>query len=62
MRGFVLIRERWVRREIKAVRLNEATNPNDIPAQLFVECAHVLCKPLRRILRDMIARRVWPQL
>ena len=51
MCGFILIRERWVRRELKALRLDQATGPNAISARLLFECAHVLCRPLCRILR-----------
>ena len=61
MCGFILIRERWVRRELQDLRLDQATGPNDIPARL-VECASVLSRSLCRNLRGMIARLVRPQL
>ena len=62
MCGFILIRERWVRCELKTLRVDQAPGPDEIPARLLIECAPVLCKPLCRILRDMMARRVLQQL
>ena len=57
MCGFVLLRERWVRRELKALRTDQATGPDEIPARILKECASVLCRPLCRILRGIIAQR-----
>ena len=37
MNGFILIRERWVRRELKALRLDHASGPDEIPARLLIE-------------------------
>ena len=62
MCGFVLLRERWVRRELKALRTDQATGPDEIPARILKECASVLCRPLCRILRGIIAQRSWPQI
>ncbi len=61
MSGFVLIRERWVRRELKGLRTDQATGPDEIPARILKECASVLCRPLCRILRGIVAQRVWPE-
>ena len=36
MCGFILIRERWVRRELKALRVDQATGPDEIPARLLI--------------------------
>ena len=46
MCGFILIRERWVRRELKTLRVDQATCPDEIPARLLIEFAPVLCRPL----------------
>ena len=60
--GFVLICERRVRRELKNLRVDQATGPIEIPARLLIECASVLSRLLCRILRSIIAQRVWPQM
>ena len=60
--GFVLVRERWARRELKNLRVDQATGPNEIPARLLIECASVLSRLLCRILRSIIAQRVWQQM
>ena len=51
-----------MRRELKALRIDQATGRNEIPARLLIACASVLSRPLCRILRGMLARRMWSQL
>ena len=57
----MLLRERWVRHELEALRTDQATGLDEIPARILNECASVLCRPLCRILREIIAQCLWPQ-
>ena len=57
----MLLREQWVRRELKALKTDQATGPDEIPACILKECASVLFRPPCSILRRIMAQRLCPQ-
>ena len=62
MSGFVFVRERWVLRELKRLRVDQATGPDDIPTRLLKDCASVLSRPFCAVLRKIVVRRTWPKM
>ena len=61
MSGFILIRLRWVRKKLKALREDQATGPDAVPARLLKMCADSLCLPFCKILRLLVKHRTWPR-
>ena len=62
MSSFVLIRERWVRRELRVLREDQATGPDELPARILRRCAAVLARPLTALLRQIVRQQRWPAL
>ena len=62
MSSFLLLRPRWVKREIKRLRLDQATGPDGIPARILVELGIILALPLTLLFRKIIRSGIWPQI
>ncbi len=60
MSSFVLVRERWVKRQLRSLREDQATGPDDLPARLLIACAESLARSVTRILRKSLFERRWP--
>ena len=60
MSSFVLIRERWVKRELRTLREDQATGPDDVAARLLRACADVLARPFTTFLRRILKEHRWP--
>ena len=61
MSGDPLIRTRFVRRELKALRSNQATGPDGISAILLKELACFLDIPIAIICRKIFYQARWPE-
>ena len=62
MSEFMLIRSRWVLKVLRALDVNKATGPDDLPARILKECAHDLAVALAILIRFLLRMRCWPQL
>ena len=55
-----MIRSRWVKSELKALKVDSATGPDLVPARILKACALALYAPLASLIRKMIANSSWP--
>ena len=62
MASFVLVRERWVKREMRNLREDQATGPDELSSRLLRNCAESLCRPVTKLLRKIIASEKWPDI
>ena len=60
MSSFILVRERWVKRELAKLREDQATGPDCISARLLRMCADVLARPVTDLLRKIVREHRWP--
>ena len=60
MSSFVLVRERWVRRELVKLREDQATGPDDLPARILKNCAGEICHAVTVLIRRILCKRCWP--
>ena len=62
MSDFVLVRERWVRRELLSLRANQATGMDELPARILRECGRTLARPVTVLIRKMLQMGRWPEI
>ena len=60
MSDFVLIRERWVLRELSKLREDQATGLDGLPARILRQCAKSLYRSFTALIRKMIRQGRWP--
>ena len=62
MSSFVLVRERWVRREFRQLRVDQATGPDELPARILKNCASSLSRGATFLFRKMLSQGQWPDM
>ena len=62
MSDFVLVRERWVRRELFSLRANQATGMDELPARILRECGRTLARPVTVLIWKMLQVGRWPEI
>ena len=62
MSNFVLVRERWVVRELEHLREDQATGPDGLPAVILRKCARQLSRFVTILIRMMLLLARWPDM
>ena len=62
MSSFVLVRERWLRKELSKLREDQATGPDELPARILRNCSRSLSRFATILVRKMVAEHRWPLL
>ncbi len=60
MSSFVLIRERWVCKELSKLREDQATGIDGLPAKILRRCVRPLSRPITALIRKVVANGRWP--
>ena len=60
--NFVLVRERWVVRELEHLREDQATGPDGLPAVILRKCARQLSRFVTMLIRMMLLLARWPDM
>ena len=62
MSSFHLVRARWARKILRALKVDKASGPDMIPVRIFLECADVLAPMVAILVRFILRTRCWPQI
>ena len=60
MSNCVLVRERWVLRELRNLREDQSTGPDGLPARILRQCARQLSRFVTTLIRMMLLLGRWP--
>ena len=55
MMDFVLVRERWVLKELLGLREDQATGMDELPARILRQCGRALARNVTALIRNMLA-------
>lgn len=59
---FLMLRERWAKRILKAIDSDSATGPDLLPGRILRECASALAKPVAKLAQRLLRDGAWPQI
>ena len=62
MSDFVLIRERWVLKELNKLREDQATGMDGLPARILRQCARSVYRTVTALIRKMVRQGRWPEI
>ena len=57
---FVLVRERWVLKELLGLREDQATGMDELPARILRQCGRSLARIVTALIRKMLVLGRWP--
>ena len=60
MTNFVVVRERWVLKELLGLREDQATGTDELPARILRQCGRPLARYVTALVRKMLALGRWP--
>ena len=62
MTNFVVVRERWVLKELLGLREDQATGMDELPARILRQCGCALARNVTALIRKMLALGRWPEM